>query len=48
MATYDCKKEWEKKVIKITAPAHIPINKSTLVHIIKDAELTLVEFMELL
>ena len=36
------------EVIKITVPAHIPIRRGTLAHIIKDVGLTLDEFMELI
>jgi predicted RNA binding protein YcfA (HicA-like mRNA interferase family) len=38
-------REW---VIKITVPAHIPIKKTTLAKILKDANLSLEEFKELL
>lgn len=35
-------------VIKITIPAHKPLKRSTLSHIIKDAGLTREEFLKLL
>ena len=35
-------------VIKITIPAHNPIKRSTLSHIIKNSDLTLDAFIELL
>jgi len=36
------------EVIKLTVPAHKPIKRSTLSHIIKNAGLTVDEFMKLL
>ncbi len=36
------------EVIKLTVPAHKPIKRSTLSHIIKNAGLTIDEFMKLL
>jgi predicted RNA binding protein YcfA (HicA-like mRNA interferase family) len=41
-------KRVEEEVIKITVPAHKPIKRSTLSHIIKSAGLTVEEFLELL
>lgn len=41
-------KHTETKVLKLTIPAHNPIKRSTLSHIIKQAGLTLEEFEELL
>ncbi|MCH7611791.1 MAG: type II toxin-antitoxin system HicA family toxin [Candidatus Marinimicrobia bacterium] len=37
-----------KKISKITIPAHNPIKRSTLSHILKYANLTIEEFLELL
>lgn len=36
------------RTLKITVPAHIPVKKSTLSHILKQAELNLDKFLELL
>ena len=36
------------KVLKITVPAHRPIKRSTLAHILKQAQLTVDEFLGLL
>jgi predicted RNA binding protein YcfA (HicA-like mRNA interferase family) len=36
------------KALKITVPAHIPIKRSTLSHILKQAELKVDDFMKLL
>ncbi len=36
------------KVLKITVPAHRPIKRSTLAHILKQAQLTVDEFLRLL
>lgn len=36
------------KVLNITVPAHRPIKRSTLAHILKQAELTVDEFLGLL
>ena len=41
-------KRIEDEVIKITVPAHKPLKRSTLSHIIKNAGLTVDEFLELL
>ena len=41
-------KRARERVLKLTVPAHTPIKKSTLAKIIKDANLTLDEFKELL
>ncbi len=41
-------KRLDDDVIKITIPAHKPIKRSTLSHIIKSAGMTLDEFLELL
>lgn len=40
-------KRRKEKVIKLTVPAHSPIKKTTLAKIIKDADLSLEEFKEL-
>lgn len=37
-----------EKSLKITVPAHKPVKRSTLAHIIKDAELNLDEFLDLI
>ena len=36
------------EILKITVPAHIPIKRSTLSHILKQAHLAVDEFLELL
>jgi predicted RNA binding protein YcfA (HicA-like mRNA interferase family) len=41
-------KRTRERVIKITVPAHTPIKKTTLARVIKDANLSLEEFKELL
>ncbi len=41
-------KRVEEETLKITVPAHNPIKRSTLSHIIKQAHLTVDEFVELL
>lgn len=41
-------KRTEQKMIKIVVPAHIPIKKSTLAKILKDAGLTPAEFKKLM
>ena len=38
----------EEKTLKITVPAHRPIKRSTLSHIIKQANLTVDDFVNLL
>ena len=37
-----------ERVLKLTVPTHAPIKKATLARIIKDADLSLEEFSELL
>lgn len=37
-----------ERILKITVPAHTPVKRSTLSHIIKQAELELDRFLELL
>ncbi len=41
-------KRTEMEVLKITVPAHIPVKRSTLSHILKQAHLTVERFYELL
>ncbi len=41
-------KDTEEETLKLTVPAHKPIKRSTLSHIIKQAHLTLDEFLALL
>ncbi len=41
-------KETSEGTIKVTIPAHKPIKRSTLSHILKDAGLSLSEFIDLL
>ena len=41
-------KHIREEVIKITVPAHRPIKRSTLSHILKQARLDVAEFVELL
>lgn len=41
-------KHIQREVLKITVPAHTPIKRSTLSHILKQANLTVDEFQELL
>jgi len=41
-------KRADDEIIKITVPAHKPIKRSTLSHIIKSAGLTVDEFIDLL
>ena len=41
-------KRTREKVLKITVPAHKPIKRGTLARIIKDAEISLGEFLGLL
>jgi len=36
------------KLLKLTVPAHRPVKRSTLAHILKDAHLTVEEFLSLL
>lgn len=37
-----------ERVLKLIVPAHTPVKRSTLSHILKQAELTLDRFLELL
>ncbi len=41
-------KDTDEETLKLTVPAHKPIKRSTLSHIIKQAHLTLDEFLALL
>lgn len=41
-------KHSESETLKITVPAHIPIKRSTLSHILKQARLTVEKFQKLL
>lgn len=41
-------KETIESVMKLTIPAHRPIKRSTLSHILKQAEISVEEFLELL
>lgn len=41
-------KPTESEVLKITVPAHTPLKRSTLSHILKQARLTLSKFEKLL
>ena len=41
-------KRTKERVLKLTVPAHSPIKKTTLAKIIKDANLSLKEFSELI
>ncbi len=41
-------KETIESVMKLTVPAHRPIKRSTLSHILKQAEISVEEFIELL
>ena len=41
-------KRTEEETLKITVPAHTPIKRSTLAHILKQAHLTTEEFERLL
>jgi hypothetical protein len=36
------------EVLKLTAPAHRPVKRSTLAHILKQARLDIKQFLELL
>ncbi|MDP2952473.1 MAG: type II toxin-antitoxin system HicA family toxin [Chloroflexota bacterium] len=40
-------KRTREKVLKLTVPAHSPVKKSTLARLIKDADLSVAEFNEL-
>ena len=41
-------KNTELEVLKITVPAHVPVKRSTLSHILKQAHLTVERFQNLL
>ena len=41
-------KHVEEKTLKITIPAHRPIKRSTLSHILKQANITVDQFLELM
>ena len=41
-------KHTEKEVLKITVPAHNPIKRSTLAHILKQARINVNDFIDLL
>lgn len=41
-------KRFDDELVKITVPAHRPIKRSTLSHILKQARLTVEEFLELI
>ena len=41
-------KHLDKEVLKLTVPAHRPVKRSTLSHILKQARLTVDEFLRLL
>lgn len=41
-------KNFGDEILKLTVPAHNPIKRSTLSHILKQARLTLDEFLDLL
>lgn len=41
-------KNAEDKTLKVTVPAHRPVKRSTLSHILKQAEISLERFLELL
>ncbi|MEK6714049.1 MAG: type II toxin-antitoxin system HicA family toxin [Nitrospirota bacterium] len=41
-------KETAEKILKITIPAHRPVKRSTLSHILKQAQLTVEELNDLL
>ena len=40
-------KRLERETLKVTVPAHRPVKRSTLSHILKDARLTVERFIEL-
>jgi predicted RNA binding protein YcfA (HicA-like mRNA interferase family) len=40
-------KRIDAEVLKLTVPAHRPVKRSTLAHIIKQARLTVEEFLDL-
>jgi predicted RNA binding protein YcfA (HicA-like mRNA interferase family) len=41
-------KRKQDEVLKLTIPAHLPIKRSTLSHILKQARLSVDEFLELM
>ena len=41
-------KHTEQKILKLTVPAHRPVKRSTLSHIIKQAQLSNEEFIKLI
>ena len=41
-------KHLEERTLKVTVPAHRPVKRSTLSHILKQAEISLERFLELL
>jgi predicted RNA binding protein YcfA (HicA-like mRNA interferase family) len=41
-------KHFEGKVLKITVPAHNPVKRSTLSHILKQASIETIDFLNLL
>ena len=41
-------KRYKEETLKITVPAHVPIKRSTLSHIIKQARIALKDFLKLL
>ena len=41
-------KHTDLEVLKITVPAHVPVKRSTLSHILKQAHLTIERFQKLL
>ncbi len=41
-------KHQDNHVLKITVPAHHPVQRATLAHILKQAQLSLEQFLELL
>jgi predicted RNA binding protein YcfA (HicA-like mRNA interferase family) len=41
-------KHVENRILKITVPAHRPVKRSTLSHILKAAEIEVTRFLELL
>ncbi len=41
-------KHLDEEVLKITVPAHRPIKRSTLAHILKQARISLEKFLDLL
>ena len=41
-------KHTEERTLKLTVPAHRPVKRSTLSHLLKQAEISLERFLELL